>query len=89
MQNDDPNDPTVVTLTLEMLFAFVTGADHEPPMGFDSRPQIRFDARMDRFLPYSSTCIPALFLPIALSSPDYFRQKMDYAILCTQGFGKP
>ena len=82
-------DEDDITITLETVFAFATGSDHEPPLGFENTPEIHFEMRTDRFLPYASTCGPTLYLPIALVDPDSFREKMDYAITCAHGFGNP
>ena len=30
-------------ITLETVFTFATGADHEPPVGFENQPDIKFD----------------------------------------------
>ena len=78
-----------ISISLETIFTFATGADHEPPLGFENQPDIKFDVRKERFLPYASTCGPTLYLPITLTDPDFFREKMDYAITGAHGFGNP
>lgn len=89
--SEDPqaDDDEGVTITLEKVFAFATGGDHEPPQGFDNTPEILFETRPDRFLPTSSTCFPFLKLPITLTDADAFRQRMDEAIINGHGFGNP
>ena len=67
--HEDPEE-TDMTITLETVFTFATGADHEPPLGFENTPEIHFETRKERFLPYASTCGPTLFLPIVLVDPD-------------------
>ena len=54
-------------------------ADHEPPLGFENTPEIQF----------ASTCGPTLYLPIVLVDPNWFQEKMDYAITGAHGFGSP
>ena len=88
IKNEDPKADGI-TVTLEMVLAFATGADHEPPVGFENVPQVQFETRKDRFLPCASTCVPSLILPITLDDPDRFQQKMDYAIIGCHGFGNP
>ena len=86
----DEDDITITcTYTLEDVFTFATGCDHEPPLGFENTPEIQFEMRKERFLPYASTRGPTLYLPIVLVDPEMFREKMDYAITCTNGFGNP
>ena len=75
-------------INLECLLAFITGADHIPPIGFPNAPQITFEPNKDR-LPSASTCGPTLYLPLVLRDPDYFRDKKDYALSCVHGFGNP
>ncbi len=88
IEKEDP-EADDITVTLEMVLAFATGADHEPPLGFENVPEIQFETRKDRFFPRASTCVPALILPIMLNDPDEFRKKMDCAIICCHGFGNP
>lgn len=71
------------------MFTFITGAGHPPPMGFDNTPQIMFEVAKNRPLPSVSTCGPILYLPLVLQNPDYFRDRMDYAICGALGFGTP
>lgn len=88
IEKEDPGADDI-TITLEMVLVFATGADHEPPLGFENVPQVQFETRKDRFLPTASTCTPALYLPIQLDDPDEFKKKMDYAIVGCHGFGNP
>ena len=41
------NEADDITVTLEMVLAFATGADHEPPLGFENVPQVQFETRKD------------------------------------------
>lgn len=68
------------TLTLESLLAFVTGADHPPPLGFRRRPQIMFKEDDGFKLPTASTCTPALYVPISLTEYNDFKRAFDLAI---------
>lgn len=74
------------TPTLKDVLTFLTGSDSIPPLGFGGvEPCIRFDP--DAVLPTASTC--ALMLCIPLNFPtdfDDFKEKMDLAILGSQGF---
>lgn len=72
--------------TLQDVMVFLTGCDCIPPLGFgDVLPSIEFDAVST--LPTVSTCALTLHLP--LNSPtvfEDFKEKMDLAILGSQGF---
>ena len=88
--SEDPEDiSNTFTITLEAVFAFATGSEHEPPLGFENTPEIHFEMRRERLLPHASTCGPTLYLPIALDDPDKFQKYMDYAIIGAHGFGTP
>lgn len=78
-----------LTIDLRAVLVFVTGADHPPPMGFPNSPEILFETSKNRSLPTACTCGPSLYLPLVLKDPDYFREKMDFAICCAHGFGNP
>ena len=61
-------------------------------MGFDRDPEIQFTGephQTEMRLPSASTCGPTLYLPLVLSDPDVFSQKMDMAIIGGQCFGAP
>ena len=86
--NEEPNGEDFV-INIKTVLAFATGADHPPPMGFPNPPQIMFEVASDRTLPTASTCGPTIYLPLSMSDPDRFCEKMDFAICCAQGFGNP
>ena len=46
IKKEDP-EADDITVTLEMVLAFATGADHEPPLGFENVPQVQFETRKD------------------------------------------
>ncbi len=61
-------------------------------MGFDRDPEIQFTGephQQEMRLPSASTCGPTLYLPLVLSDPDVFSEKMDMAIIGGQCFGAP
>ena len=87
--------PSLLTVNLPQILAFVTGADAIPPMEFpadpgaDAIPPMRFPADpvitfskdKSRLLPLSSTCSLSLTLSTALVEYDMFRKNMDMAVL--------
>ena len=81
-----------INVSLESILVFITGADHIPPLGFEGTPEIRFTGspyQKEMRLPSASTCGPTLYLPLCLSDPDIFAEKMDIAIIGAQSFGVP
>lgn len=74
------------TPTLKDVMTFLTGSDSVPPLGFgDVQPTIRFDP--DILLPTVSTCALTLCFPLNFPTEfDKFKEKMDFAILGSQGF---
>ncbi|XP_011406870.1 PREDICTED: uncharacterized protein LOC105314410 [Amphimedon queenslandica] len=88
-----------IVITLEKILTFISGSDTVPPMGFDGIPQICFTGPIhnsgrapdnkDIRLPSASTCGPILYLPLCLTDPDLFTEKMDTAIIGAQIFGIP
>ena len=69
------------------ILAFVTGATSIPPMGFDRDLTIRFISEKTRTLPIASTCSLVLWLPTALVDYDMFKERMNFALMNTIGFG--
>ena len=69
--------PRDLTIDLRAVLVFVTGADHPPPMGFPNSPE-------------TPHCMYlwTIIIP-SIKDPDYFREKMDFAICCAHGFGNP
>ena len=77
-----------MTPTIRDVFIFLTGCDSVPPLGFGgTERQIEFDD--EAVVPRVSTCSLVLFLPTTLPL-DYqiFKEKMDFYILSSQGFGQ-
>ena len=68
------------------LTVFLTGCSSIPPLGFgDVKPSIVFTS--DRPLPTVSTCSLTLYFPLTFPCNfDQFKEKMDFAVLGSQGF---
>lgn len=78
---------------LEKILSFATGATAVPPIGFNPTPSIGFlheeeygDTAVSS-LPIANTCINCLKLPLH-NSYAVFKDKMDFALANTQGFGR-
>ena len=85
-------DESEMTISIQNILVFVTGADDIPPLGFDSPAEVHFSGdtyKQEMRLPSASTCGPSLYLPFCLSDPDVFAEKMDMAIIGAQCFGIP
>jgi len=82
-------------VTLEELFAFLTGSHSIPPMGFERRGSIVFiplENPKESRLPSVSTCIPQLSIPICnyiLEDFDNFKKQINLAVLGSMEFGQP
>ena len=76
---------------LGKILAFATGASVIPPVGFSPQPSIDFlhdhSSSPRSCLPMANTCINCLKLPLFDKYGD-FRERMDFAIGNTQGFGR-
>ncbi|KAF1389896.1 hypothetical protein PFLUV_G00052290 [Perca fluviatilis] len=76
---------------LGKILAFATGASVIPPVGFSPQPSIDFlhdhSSSPRSCLPMANTCINGLKLPLFDKYGD-FRERMDFAIGNTQGFGR-
>lgn len=59
-----------------------------PPMGFDREISIHFIDDKDKTLPTASTCSLVLRLPLSLTMYEEFKEKVDFAIMNTFGFGQ-
>lgn len=72
-------------ITLEFIFAFLTGCHFVPPLGFgDDVPQIEFH---NEALPYVSTCTLKLIFPYSLAIDyDQFKVKLLESFINGQGF---
>ena len=79
--NDDSAD---LTLTLEDILSFATGATNIPLLGFETEGSMAFlhDGGM---FPTASTCSMMLRLPI-VTDYEVFKEKMAYGILNAHGF---
>ncbi|XP_068751097.1 G2/M phase-specific E3 ubiquitin-protein ligase-like [Montipora capricornis] len=82
-------------VTLEELFAFLTGSHSIPPMGFERPGSIVFiplENPKESRLPSVSTCIPQLSIPICnyiLEDFDNFKKQINLAVLGSMEFGQP
>ncbi|CAL8301751.1 unnamed protein product [Gadus morhua 'NCC'] len=76
---------------LKGILAFATGATAIPPIGFNPTPSIDFlheNGHQDTSsLPIANTCINCLNLPLHTSYA-VFKDKMDFALGNTHGFGR-
>lgn len=88
IQKEDSSDDDIV-LCLGDFMAFVTGADHPPPLGFLHSPEVDFDNDPGRTLPRASTCCLVIYLSLHVRDYDIFCSKMDEAIVSSDGFGNP
>ena len=59
-----------MSVTLEDIFIFITGAEREPPLGLDHRMKLSFSRR--GVLPTASTCTLSLTLPSSLCREKFF-----------------
>jgi len=55
-------------------WAFITGADAPPPVGFPQEPAIFFVQDPTKTLPTASTCSLSLYLPLSLTDYEVFQQ---------------
>ena len=76
-----------VTLRLEDLLAFTTGADQIPPLGFDGIAQVNFLHEGWQILPTACTCAPSISLPTVHETYDSFKAAMVEEIVSGFGFG--
>lgn len=78
-------------VTYGTLLTFITGAEHVPVLGFRRKITIDFYATEGshvRRLPSCSTCDLRLWLPRGVDEPRDFANRMDTAVLETEGFGR-
>ena len=82
-------DKRTLTLHLEDMLVFVTGADRVPPMGFEYSPIINFVHDPPSHLPVASTCTPSLSLPVVRGQAyENFKDAMVEALVGGFGFGQ-
>lgn len=79
-------------ITIEDVLAFITGADHIPPLGFPKSIDIHFydyDLNSNcKRRPWTSTCALSLHLPRGMDNPDEFSQLLNECILSSPGLDK-
>lgn len=81
------DDEGVIELHLGDLLSFITGADHNPPLGFEVTPEIDFSNDPRRDYPIASTCSNTIYLPLHLTEYENFKNKMDEAMISGHGYG--
>ncbi|XP_028258998.1 uncharacterized protein LOC114434185 [Parambassis ranga] len=78
--------------SFEDLLAFITGADHLPPLGFHQLISLRFYSQdtstSNVRLPYASTCSLELFLPRGAAAAADLLVLLDTAVHEAQGFAR-
>ena len=74
--------------TPAQILTFVTGAARIPPMGFSKPLTIIFSDDKNQLLPTASTCSLVLRLSLALQEYEQFKERVDYAVQNTVGFGQ-
>ncbi|XP_059201469.1 uncharacterized protein LOC131981267 isoform X1 [Centropristis striata] len=79
---------------LQKVLAFATGASVVPPIGFSPSPSVEFihqgddDFSSTPMFPKANTCINCIRLPLHVSF-QVFKEKFDFALGNTYGFGRP
>ncbi|XP_076141258.1 uncharacterized protein LOC143123864 isoform X2 [Alosa pseudoharengus] len=78
---------------LQKILAFATGATMVPPVGFSPCPSVEFihngaDCTSTPMFPTANTCINTIRLPLH-DSYKQFKEKFDFALANTYGFGQP
>ncbi|XP_071760322.1 G2/M phase-specific E3 ubiquitin-protein ligase-like [Centroberyx gerrardi] len=78
--------------SFEDLLAFITGADHLPPLGFPRSISLRFycqdGSASSTRLPHASTCALELFLPRGAGSTEGLCALLSRAVHEALGFGR-
>lgn len=69
------------------VMSFFTGAESEPPLGFQVQPRLVFLHNPNDLLPTASTCALTLRLPTVHVQYTEFRNAMILALLGHGGFG--
>ncbi|XP_037835205.1 G2/M phase-specific E3 ubiquitin-protein ligase-like isoform X1 [Kryptolebias marmoratus] len=75
---------------LQKILAFATAASEVPPIGFSPTPSVQFILKDDDFssvFPMANTCINCIKLPLH-TSYQVFKEKFDFALGNTYGFGR-
>ena len=83
-KEDDSGE--LIHIDLEKLLAFITRADHPPPLGFHHKPEIGFTRDPERTLPTASTCTPILYISIHLKDYGKFKRAFDTALISGHSF---
>ncbi len=83
----DQNVKTAIgePVTTNDILSFFTGADCEPPLGFDRKPKLYFAYEK---LASSSTCGLHLTLPMSHDKYENFKEAMILSLKGHDGFGK-
>lgn len=77
---------TTLSLKLQDILAFGTGANAVPPMGFSPEPTISFHSAS--LLPKANTCSNTIYLPTETISYSTFTYNMAFGIANSAGFGQ-
>ncbi|XP_063755391.1 uncharacterized protein LOC134874991 [Eleginops maclovinus] len=78
---------------LQKILAFATGASVVPPIGFSPTPSVEFihkgedDYASTPLFPMANTCVNCIRLPLHVSY-ELFKDKFDFALGNTHGFGR-
>ena len=85
---DSNGDEEIFNLQFQDILAFVTGATHPPPIGFQKDPKIQFH-NVGPY-PRANTCANTLFLSVMqpMSDSDSCMYHLAFGILNAAGFGR-
>lgn len=72
-------------MTPQDILIFFTGAESEPPLGYDKKPKLLFACQK---LASASTCALQLTLPLEHHSYESFKENMILSLKGHDGFGK-
>uniref|UniRef100_A0A3B3HTZ9 HECT domain-containing protein n=1 Tax=Oryzias latipes TaxID=8090 RepID=A0A3B3HTZ9_ORYLA len=80
------------SITPPQILAFATGASVVPAIGFSPTPSVQFmhnedDDFFSSMFPMANTCVNCIKLPLH-TSYQLFREKFDFALGNTHGFGR-
>ena len=82
-----PTDGKEDSLSLGQILSFFSGREYPPPLGFDSKISIHFNA--DSMFLTASTCALHLTLPTKYYNDEQeFQKNMVYGMLNHGGFGR-
>ncbi len=72
-------------ITLEDIMIFATGASEPPPLGFDSKPSLKFTIGN---YPTANTCGVTLYIPLSYTDYNAFKEAMEFAVQNSPCFGQ-